>query len=449
MSKIPSVLIVGKPNVGKSTLFNRLLKKRKSIVDDMPGVTRDAVIGEVRFEDRTFRIVDTCGLFGSPQDEIEEKMWDITLGNLESADLIVFVIDGQTVPTVEDFDIVQKLRTSGKNIIFAVNKTESRKSYEEILPSLYELGLGEPLPLSAEHGHGINLLLETIVENLNYEDFENSHEIMDENTIKIAIVGKPNAGKSLLFNSILGKERAMVTSIAGTTRDSIDEIVEFKGKKYSFIDTAGLRKRSRVKNYSIESFSMLRTHDAIQNCDVAVLLIDISEGISDQDKKIAGLIEEMGKASVVVFNKVDLLDETEKSKKYKELRKAVEEELYFIRYSQVLFCSAKDKTGLSKIYGSIDSSFASYTKEFSTSSINDSLERMKIILPPPTTGGKRLKLFYATQTGNKPPIITIFVNDAKIIPDSYKKALKNQFRKFLDPLSGSPLFLKFVPRREK
>lgn len=449
MSKQPVVLIVGKPNVGKSTLFNRLIRKRKSIVDDIPGVTRDSVVGEVRFENRTFRLVDTCGLFGNPQDEIEEKMWDITLRNFDDADLILFVIDALSIPTMEDFKIAETLRKTGKKILLISNKSENRKRAEENISYFYELGMGDPFSVSAAHGHGINTLLDIIDEHLNYEEESVEDTELEEEIIRVAIVGKPNAGKSLLFNTFLGQDRAMVTPIAGTTRDSIDELVEFKGNKYSLIDTAGLRRRSRVKNYSLESFSMLRTHDAIDNCDVAVLLIDITEGISDQDKKIAGIIEEMGKASIVVFNKVDLLNEKEKEKKYRELRKAVEKELYFIRYSEILFSSAKEKTGLKKIYDSINRSFKSYSYSFSTSAINDALERMKIIVQPPSVSGRRLKLYYATQTGIKPPIITIFVNDAKIIPDSYKKALKNQFRKFLDPLKGSPLFLKFVPRREK
>lgn len=447
---MPNVIIVGKPNVGKSTLFNKMIKKRKSIVDDFPGVTRDSVYEEVRFNDRTFRLIDTCGLFGEPQDEIEEKMWTITLDSLKFSDLILFIVDSRSLPTYEDFKIADTIRKLQKKIILVANKSESENQTNPTRASIYELGYGEPIEVSSAHGTGLNELFETILENLPVkEDSELIEPEESKNNIRIAITGKPNVGKSLLFNSLVEKERAMVTSIAGTTRDTIDESFERNGILFTFIDTAGMRKRAKVQNYSIESFSLLRTLSAIENSDVCLLIIDPKEGITDQDKKIGGLIEEAGKASIIVFNKIDLLEKNKVRNQIKEIEKTTYEDFYFISYSKVLFVSAKEKQNLDSIFRSIEEADRSYNHTFKTSEINSALERIKILLPSPSSGRKSLKLFYATQVAVKPPVITIFVNDLSLLTESYKKALKKNLRKFLSPLEGSPLFLKFQQRREK
>jgi len=449
--RIPSIHIIGKPNVGKSTLFNRLVRKKKAIVDNRPGVTRDAVEGEVRFDDRTFRVVDTCGLFGDPGDEIEEKMWEITEAGVDDGDLVLFVVDGANPPTSEDFKVVDMLRSKGVKPLLVANKTESQKKYDNNLAELYQLGLGDPIPVSAEHGYGVYDMLEIALERLEpvFEALEKESGEDKEEPIRVAIVGKPNVGKSLLFNALLERERSMVTEIAGTTRDAIDAVVEMYGKTYTLVDTAGMRRKNRVRYHTVESYSILRAQRAIESADVCVILLDINSRISDQDKKIAGFVENAGKPCVVCFNKVDLLSEPEKEEQYPELREEARREFYFIPYSQVLFISGKEKTGMRKLFNAVDECYASYTTTFGTGAINTALERIKILVSPPSPKGKRIRMYYATQVGVKPPVIKIFVNYPKIIPDNYKRAVKKHLRKFLGPLPGSPMFVKFTGRRKK
>lgn len=443
------VFIVGKPNVGKSTLFNKFIKQRKAIVDDQPGVTRDAVYGEVQLDEhRAFRLVDTCGIFQQPRDLIESLMKDRTLNSLHEADLILFVVNGNASPTSEDFQLADAIRPLGKPVIFVVNKTESSKLYDNVYPELFALGFGEGVPVSAEHKLGIQGLLDDIEARMS-EKGEGFQDQRIYPQIKVTISGKPNVGKSMLLNSLVGKERALVTPIPGTTRDPIDEEVDYEGTKYLIIDSAGIRKRGKVDWKSLESFSISRAQQAIKACDVVLLLIDIQEPVSEQDQRIAGIVEEEGRASVIVYNKIDTLDRSLSEARIKELTQNTLEALYFVQYSPVVFISAKEKTNLSKVFEAVNQAFQSYTKTFSTGEINRVLERIKIILPEPSYKGQALKMYYATQVANKPPIISIFVNDPKIVPANYKAAMKKQFRKFLDPLIGSPLFLKFVPRREK
>ena len=453
------VFIVGKPNVGKSTLFNKLIKQRKAIVDNQPGVTRDAVYGDIQIDaDRVFRLIDTCGIFQQPEGVIESMMKERTVKSLSEADLILFVVNGQSPPTSEDYEIADMLRVLGKPLLFVANKTESSKRYDDVYPELFDLGFGEPIAVSAEHKIGTAGLIEEIAERMDQAPQPSQsipgesggiggRNAQSEETIKVTITGKPNVGKSLLLNALCGKERALVTDIAGTTRDPIDELFVHNGQSYLLIDSAGIRKRTKVDYKSLESFSISRAEQAMEAADVVLLVMDVREGVSEQDQRIAGMLEKKGKASVIVFNKADLLPPLSEEKQ-RETVETTLQSLYFLYYTPVVFISAKEQRNLEILYQAINQSYKSYTTTFSTGEINRTLERIKLILTAPTGKGKSLNMLYATQVANKPPIITIYVNDPQIIPANFKTAVKKQFRKFLDPLAGSPLFLKFLPRRE-
>jgi len=435
------VLIVGKPNVGKSSLFNRLVGGRRSIVDNVPGVTRDAVYGIARWQDRNFEVVDTCGLFSEPRDEIEKGMWEITLSFLDDADLVLFMIDGRKGITAEDHNIADILRKKNSKVLLVANKVENRDKFlKNILPDVYTLGFGDPIDISVIHARNIDKLLDKIVDLLKLESVEAEQE--SENDIKVALVGKPNVGKSSIFNKILGKSRSMVTSIPGTTRDAIDETLNFGNLTYKFIDTAGMRRKSAVKLRTVESYSILRSVRAIEKADVAVLIIDGTEGITSQDQKIAGLIERKGKASIIVFNKVDLLNESEKG----YLKALVKEKLYFIDYSPVIFTSAVTGEGLKELLKTIEIVYSSYTKRVPTSALNAAIERMVFIAPSPTVKGKKIKLFYGTQVDVKPPTFLFFSNFPQLIPESYKRNIRSTIRNSVYQFPGSPLFLKFKAR---
>ncbi|HPE67986.1 MAG TPA: ribosome biogenesis GTPase Der [Thermotogota bacterium] len=447
MSQPGSIWIVGKPNVGKSTLFNQLIRKKKSIVDDSPGVTRDAVYGEVRLQNRTFQLIDTCGLFQNPQGEIESKMWQRTIDLLSTQGIVLFLVDGQTGPTAEDFKVAEILRQKGAHVLLVVNKSENPRHTQQHLSDFYEMGFGDPFFISAAHRHGLGDLLET-VEGMFPEPAPEEESVLvspEVSETRVALVGKPNVGKSLLFNRLVQKDRSMVTSIPGTTRDTIDEIVSRGAKSIRFMDTAGLRKRNRVEKYSIESFSMIRTRQAIESSDVCLLLMDATEPAGEQDKKIAGMVEKAGRASVILFNKMDL--RSSNPRWCKEQEKTTREDLYFIDYSPILFVSAKTGTGVEAIWKKIEDVSQAFAKKFSTGEINRAMEQIQIMVASPRLGRKRLKIYYATQVDTRPPLIQCFVNEAADIPQAYKKAVKKHLRNLLGGLEGSPLFLKFTPRR--
>lgn len=422
-------------------------------MDDQPGVTRDAVYGDIWIdEDRVFRLVDTCGIFQKPDGVIESMMKDRTVKSLNEADLILFVVNGQSPPTSEDFEIADRLRVLGKPLLFIANKTESSKRYDDVYPELFALGFGEPIAISAEHKIGTAGLVDEIAEKMDqaaqsYQTLAEEGIGAAEETIKVTITGKPNVGKSMLLNALCGKERALVTDIAGTTRDPIDEWFVHENQSYLIIDSAGIRKRTKVDYKSLESFSISRADQAMEAADVVLLVMDAREPVSEQDQRIAGMLEKKGKASVIVLNKIDAMAPLSPERQ-QEVVETTLQSLYFLYYSPVVFISAKEKRNLDILFDAINQSYAAYTKTFTTGEINRTLERIKLILPAPTGKGKSLNMLYATQVANKPPIISIYVNDPQIIPASFKTAVKKQFRKFLDPLAGSPLFLKFVPRRE-
>jgi GTP-binding protein len=448
MSK-PLVLIVGKPNVGKSTLFNRIIGEKKAIVLDQPGVTRDHIYGEARWDKRAFTLIDTCGIFEDPEEIIAKQQKEIVIKSIKEAALVIFVVDGRNGVTSEDFHIADLLRKSGVDVLIVANKSESYEKYKmEIRPDLYEFGFGEPIPVSAEHNGNIDELMNKtiqILEKKDYDLFDDEIENEDE-IIKVAIIGKPNAGKSSLFNKILGMEKAIVSDIPGTTRDAVDEIIEIDGQKFKFMDTAGMRKKKSVEYGSIEMYSIIRTTRTIEKSDIVIILVDALEGITQQDKKIAGIAENHGKGTIVAYNKWDLVDHSKVD--INAVMKTFEKEMYFIYYSPLIFTSALDGTGIPKLIDSIKKVQNSREMKIQTSILNSALERYLMVSPPPIKKGKRIKFYYATQVGVKPPVFTFYTNQPKEIPNSYKQSLRNMIRKYIDPFEGSPLFLKFEERRK-
>ncbi|BBE30463.1 GTPase Der [Tepiditoga spiralis] len=444
----PIVLIIGKPNVGKSTLFNRIIREKKSIVLDFPGVTRDHVYGEARWGERAFTLVDTCGIFENPEGIIERQQKQVVLSSVKEASLVLFVIDGREGITSEDIHVVEFLRKAGVEIVFVANKIESYEKYERnILPELYEIGFGEPIPVSAEHNKNIDELIDTILERLEQQGIDTTlREENDDEIVKVAIIGKPNAGKSSLFNKITGLKKAIVSDIPGTTRDIVDEIVEFDGKKYKFIDTAGMRKKSTVEYGTVEMYSIVRTIKAIERADVVIIVVDSTEGITHQDQKVAGLAENKGKATIVAFNKWDLVKN--QSIKKKEYEEYFEKEFYYIKYSPAIYTSAERGWGIEELIDSIDIVNKSRNRRIPTSALNAALERYLMVSPPPVKKGKRIKFYYATQVDVKPPVFTFYSNQPENIPKTYAQSLRNMIRKYIDPFVGTPLFIKFAERKK-
>ncbi|ADA67450.1 ribosome-associated GTPase EngA [Thermotoga petrophila RKU-10] len=437
-----TVLIVGKPNVGKSTLFNKLVRKKKAIVEDEEGVTRDPVQDIVEWYGKTFKLVDTCGVFDNPQDIISQKMKEITLNMIREADLVLFVVDGKRGITKEDESLADFLRKSNVDTILVANKAENLREFErEVKPELYSLGFGEPIPVSAEHNINLDTLLETIIKKLEEKglDLESKPEITD--AIKVAIVGRPNVGKSTLFNAILNKERALVSPIPGTTRDPVDEEVFIDGKKYVFVDTAGLRRRSRVEPRTVEKYSNYRVVDSIEKADVVVIVLDATQGITRQDQRIAGLVERRGRASVVVFNKWDLVEHREK--RYDEFTKLFREKLYFIDYSPLIFTSADKGWNVDRVIDAINLAYASYTTKVPSSAINSALQKVLAFTNLP----RGLKIFFGLQVDIKPPTFLFFVNSIEKIKNPQKVFLRKLIRDYVFPFEGSPIFLKFKRSR--
>ncbi len=439
------VVIVGKPNVGKSTLFNRLIRKRKAIVDDVPGITRDVIRDVVETDEGMFILVDTGGIFEVPRNGLESKIKDMVLETLKKSDLILFIVDGRTEPTSEDFHIADILRRFTDKVVLVANKAENPRIFQDVKPSLYSLGFGDPIPVSAEHGLNIDALLEEIVEKLTELGVDLELDLKQEETIKIALIGKPNAGKSSIFNAIIGEERAIVTPVPGTTRDSIDEIVEISGKKYTFIDTAGLRRKSKIDPKTPERYGAYRSVDAIERADVVVLIVDSTEGITRQDQRLMGLAERRGKATVVAFNKWDLIESREN--RMKEFEIIFKEKLYFVDYSPVVFTSAVEGWGIKDLLRAIDISYESYVTRVPTSHVNRALERLVLISPPPSKSGRKLRIYFGMQVDVKPPTFLFFSNRPSDIPKSYVRLIQRTIREQVFPFTGSPVFVKFKKSR--
>ncbi|MFY9520156.1 MAG: ribosome biogenesis GTPase Der [Clostridiales bacterium] len=424
------VAVVGRPNVGKSTLFNNIAGKRISIVDDTPGVTRDRIYTDVEWLNHSFTLVDTGGIEPDSKDEILIQMRNQAQAAIESADVILFMVDGKEGITSADNEVATMLRKVDKPIVLCVNKLDSVE--EEVnLYEFYNLAIGDPIPISASHKRGLGDLLDAIIDRL--DKVEASHE--DEDIIKIAVVGKPNVGKSSLVNYLLGEERSIVSNIPGTTRDAIDTSFEYRGQKYLVIDTAGIRRKSKITD-PLERYSVLRALSAIRRCDVALIMIDATEEATEQDEKIAGLVHEEGKGSIFVVNKWDLI--TKHTGSMNEYRNRLTNQIAFMTYTPSLFISAKTGKRVDRIIELVNYVYNQCTFRISTGVLNDCLTDAMAVNEPPADKGRRLKIYYGTQVAVKPPTFVLFVNDSSLMHYSYKRYLENYFRKTFG-LEGTPL----------
>ena len=426
-----TVAIIGKPNVGKSTFFNYLVGQRLSIVEDTPGVTRDRVYGETNWRGKDFTIIDTGGIEEKADDIISSQMKLQAELAIDVADVIVFITDVTTGITPADRDIALMLKKSKKPIVLVCNKVDDFKKLENDTYEFFNLGLGKPYPISSAHAKGIGDVLDAIYEYLP----ENNGENEDEEYIKVAIIGKPNVGKSSLVNKILGENRSIVSNIAGTTRDSIDSKFENEHGKYIFIDTAGLRRHSKVGE-NIEKYSVIRTNLAIERADVCILMIDANEGVTEQDTKIAGLAHEAGKAVIIAINKWD--EYNKENGTLESYTKDVYNRLAYLSYAPILFISAKTGQRVEKLFNLINEVSNNNAMRISTSVLNELLAEAVAIVQPPTDKGKRLKVLYMTQVSTKPPTFAIFVNDKKLFHFSYERYIVNKLRQEFS-FRGTPI----------
>ena len=430
MSK-PLVAIVGRPNVGKSMLFNKLVGQRLSIVEDTPGVTRDRLYAGCEWCGRQFDIVDTGGIEPTADSEILAFMREQAQIAISSADVIIFVADLRTGVTASDKDVANMLLRSRKPVVLAVNKADSTGPTDPGVYEFYSLGLGDPIPVSAIHGHGTGDLLD---ECLKYFPPETETEPEDD-YIRVAVIGKPNVGKSSLVNHILGEKRVIVSDVAGTTRDAVDSPLENKHGKYIFIDTAGIRRKSKVEE-RVEKFSVMRAQMAIERADVCLIMIDARDGVTEQDTKIAGLAHEAGKASIIVANKWDLVEK--ETGTLEKMRKDIMRDLSFMSYAPVLFISALTGQRTDKLFELITYVSDQNSMRITTGMLNDVLADAQARVQPPTDKGRRLKIYYITQTGVKPPTFVVFCNSRELFHFSYQRYLENQIRGVFG-LEGTPV----------
>ncbi len=427
----PVVAIVGRPNVGKSMLFNKLIGKRMSIVEDTPGVTRDRLYADCEWAGKSFTLVDTGGIEPSTDNEILKFMRDQAEIAITNADVIVFITDIKTGVTASDNDVASMLLRSNKPIVLAVNKVDSVGEPPAEFYEFYNLGLGEPVAISAVHGHGTGDLLDRCI-----KFFPEGEETPEEDErIKVALIGKPNVGKSSLTNKILGEERVIVSDVAGTTRDAVDSSFENEFGKFVFIDTAGIRKKSKV-NDDIEKFSVLRASLAVERSDVCLIMIDAQEGVTEQDTKVAGIAHDAGKACIIVVNKWDLVEKDDKTMKSEEEK--IRRDLSYMPYAPILFISAKTGQRVTKLFELITSAYAESKKRITTGMLNNVLADAVARVQPPTDRGKRLKVYYITQTGIQPPNFVMFCNDAKLFHFSYRRYLENKLREVFG-FEGTPI----------
>lgn len=439
MSK-PIVAIVGRPNVGKSTLFNRIAEERISIVEDTPGVTRDRIYAEAEWLNYKFTLIDTGGLEPESDDIILKQMYAQAEIAIETADVIIFVVDVKSGVTDADMQVANILRKkSDKPIILAVNKVDDLRKYGMDIYEFYQLGLGEPFGVSAGQATGLGDLLDEVVKNFP----SNTIEIGEDDTIKVAIVGKPNVGKSSLVNKILGEERVIVSDIAGTTRDAIDSPYEKDGQKYVFIDTAGMRRKSKIKE-NIEKYSIIRAVSAVERADVCLLMINATEGITDQDTKIAGIAHEAGKPTIIVVNKWDLIEKDNKT--MNKFIKEIDTEFKYMSYAPKMFISSMTGQRVQKLFETINYCSQNSTRRVSTGVLNDVLVEAMALNQPPTDKGKHLKIYYITQISVKPPTFILFVNEPQLLHFSYKRYIENQLRDAFG-FSGTPIH--FIIRKKE
>jgi len=435
--KIKTIAVVGRPNVGKSTLVNRILGARKSIVDDMPGVTRDRIYFDAEWLGREFMLIDTGGIITNDEDEFVNNIFLQARVAIDEADTILFIVDGKSGLSPYDKEIANLLRSREEEVILVVNKIDSMSEIGNI-SEFYALGLGEPHAVSALHGSGnVGDLLDEITLDIKAKD-----EKEDDATVKIAIVGKPNAGKSSILNKLLNKERAIVSDVSGTTRDSINSKIKVDGQEYILIDTAGIRKRSKV-DYGVEAFAVDRAIRSIREADVALLVIDATEGLTDQDKKIAQTIEEAGCGIILAINKWDLLTNVQTH----HFEKDLEKEAPFLNYAK-LFISAKSGQRLEKIFPEAQMVANERAKRISTGLLNKVVNEAMDLNPPSSVKGKRLKVYYTTQVKSKPPTFVLFINNLDLIRESYKKYLIKKLREAFG-FFGSPIRISFRQKGEK
>ena len=432
----PIVAVVGRPNVGKSTLFNKIIGKRLSIVDDTPGVTRDRIYGDAEWQGHKFMMVDTGGIEPKTDDIILSSMRSQAQLAIDTASVIIFVTDLKTGVTAADMDVAAMLQKSGKPIVLCVNKCDKIGDTPMEFYEFYNLGLGDPIAVSSVHGHGTGDLLDEVMSHIDDAEFETT----DEDIINVAVIGKPNAGKSSLINNIAGEERSIVSNIAGTTRDAIDTKVTRNGVNYNFIDTAGLRRKSKVED-NIEKYSVLRAKMAIERADVCVIMIDGAEGFTEQDSKVAGLALEEGKACIIAVNKWDAVDKDGTT--MDAYRKKLMVDFSFMPYAPIVFISAKTGQRVDRLFELIKYVNEQNTMRISTGMLNDILADATARVQPPTDKGKRLKIYYMTQASTKPPTFVCFCNKAELFHFSYQRYLENQIRSTFG-LEGTPV--RFVIR---
>ena len=438
----PLVAIVGRPNVGKSMLFNKLTGQRTSIVEDTPGVTRDRIYGQCEWCGRTFSLVDTGGIEpGTDSDMLKFMRRQAEIG-IELADAIIMVADVRSGVTAADQDVATMLRKSGKPVALAVNKCDSIGLVNPDAFEFYSLGIGDLFETSAVHGHGTGDLLDWVLANIP----ENDEEEDDSDIIKVAIVGKPNVGKSSLLNRILGEERVIVSNVAGTTRDAIDSYFENETGRYCFIDTAGMRRKSKVDD-AIEKYSNMRSINAIDRADVCLILIDANDGVTEQDTQIAGLVHEAVKAAIIVVNKWDAVENKE-TNTMRDMEAQVRNGLSYMLYAPVLFLSALTGSRVEKLFQLIQDVHTQNTSRITTGALNSVLADATARVQPPTDKGRRLKIYYMTQAGTKPPHFVIFCNDARLFHFSYQRYLENQIREVFG-LNGTPIRITIRQKGDK
>ncbi len=430
MSK-PIVAVVGRPNVGKSTLFNKLVGRRLSIVEDTPGVTRDRIYGDSEWRNRQFMLIDTGGIEPASDDIILSQMRSQAQLAIDSADVIVMVTDMRSGVVATDMEVAAMLQKSGRPIVLCVNKCDSVGNLPPDFYEFYNLGLGEPYPVSAVHGHGTGDLLDAVFEYFPPE----SPEEQDDEYIKVAIIGKPNAGKSSLVNKVAGEERVIVSDIAGTTRDAIDTVIENDKGKFVFIDTAGIRRKSRIKD-NVEKYSIIRAEAAVDRADVCVIMIDATEGFTEQDSKVAGIAHEKGKGCIIAVNKWDAIEKDGGT--MNTFRKKLENDFSFMAYAPIIFISAKTGQRIDRLFELITYVSNQNSTRISTGMLNDVLADATARVQPPSDKGKRLKIYYITQPSTKPPTFVCFVNNADLFHFSYQRYLENKIRETFG-LEGTPV----------
>lgn len=440
MSK-PVVAVVGRPNVGKSTLFNALAGSRISIVEDTPGVTRDRIYADVSWLNYQFTLIDTGGIEPESKDIILSQMREQAETAIMTADVILFLTDVRQGLVDADFKVADMLRRSGRPVLLIVNKVDS---FEKFMPDVYEfynLGLGDPIPISAAGKMGLGDMLDEVVKHFP----DAAAEEKEDERPKIAVIGKPNAGKSSIINKLLGEDRVIVSPIAGTTRDAIDTTVTRNGQEYVFIDTAGLRRKSKVKE-ELERYSIIRTVTAVERCDVAVLIIDAEEGITEQDAKIAGIAHERGKGMIIAVNKWDLIEKDNHT--MKEFTEKIWEKLSYMPYAELIFLSAKTGQRLPKLFDLIDAVIANCALRVQTGVLNEILTEAMAMKQPPSDKGKRLRIYYITQVSVKPPTFVMFINDKDLTHFSYTRYIENQIRTTFG-FRGTPIKFIYRERKEK